>query len=152
MRHIILDKSSVYKSISFSFKRIYKCILQLTSLTLIRKVCIVRILLGIPVSLDLQTLGYPGSQCILIVHYGHLNILFWWKKSRIVRYLQVWQNLYYDFHKIGWLKIVERSIIMSCVDQFCRRKLDLAHQAKGQLISKCLFGVINSSKNRIWKF
>ena len=38
MRHIFLDKSSVYKSISFSFKRIYECILRLTSLTLIRKV------------------------------------------------------------------------------------------------------------------
>jgi hypothetical protein len=35
---------------------------------------------------------------------------------------------------------------MSCVDQFCRRKLDLAHHAKGQLISKCIFGVFNSSK------
>ena len=94
-------------------------------------------------------------QCILIVHYGHLKILFWWKKSRIVRYLQVWQNMYYDFHKIGWLKIVERSIIMSCVDQFCRRKLDFAHHAKGQIISKWFFGVFNfllkTNKNKsIW--
>ena len=39
MSHIFLDKSSVYKSISFSFKRIYKCILPLPSLTLIRQVC-----------------------------------------------------------------------------------------------------------------
>ena len=39
VRHIFLDKSSVYKSISFNFKRIYECILRLTSLTLIRKVC-----------------------------------------------------------------------------------------------------------------
>ena len=38
MRHIFLAKSSVYKSISFSFKRIYECILRLTSLTMIRKV------------------------------------------------------------------------------------------------------------------
>ena len=63
--------------------------------------------------------------------------------------------MYYDFHKIGWLKIVERSIIMSCVDQFCRRKLDFAHHAKGQIISKWFFGVFNfllkTNKNKsIW--
>ena len=39
MSHIFLAKSSVYKSIRFSSKRIYKCILPVISLTLIPKVC-----------------------------------------------------------------------------------------------------------------